>query len=111
MNKYKIGDVVLIKQDVETIIPLTPETVLIMKKYEGKEATIIQTDVNAFLGIPMYKLDIDNGLLAWDESVLAPAKLKTGNRVRSVNIFPEFLAEIKNASYVIGYGFFVSDKN
>ena len=74
MSKYKIGDVVLIKQDAEMIIPLTPETALIMEKYEGKEATIIQTDVNAFLGIPMYKLDIDNGLLVWDESVLAPAK-------------------------------------
>lgn len=86
MHKFKIGDVVLIKQDVETIISLTPETASIMKKYEGKEATIIQTDVNAFLGKSMYKLDIDNGLLVWDESVLVPAQIEIGDRVRIVDM-------------------------
>lgn len=86
MHKFNIGDVVLIKQDVETIILLTPETASIMKKYEGKEATIIQTDVNAFLGKSMYKLDIDNGLLVWDESVLVPAQIEIGDRVRIVDM-------------------------
>lgn len=95
MNKYEIGDRVVIKPDVEATLPVSQEVVSMIKEYEGKEATIVQIGVNAFLGTPMYKLDIDNGGLEWDESVLAPAKLKTGNRVRSVNIFPEFLAEIK----------------
>lgn len=89
MSKYKIGDVVLIKQDVGMIIPLTPETALIMKKYKGKEATVIQIEVNEFLDLPMYKLDIDNGVLAWDESILSPAKLKTGDRARITDAIPE----------------------
>ncbi|MCM1008332.1 MAG: hypothetical protein NC485_10455 [Ruminococcus flavefaciens] len=89
MSKYEIGDIVLIKQNVETIIPLTHETASIMKRYEGKEATITQTDVNAFLGKSMYKLDIDNGLLVWDESVLAPAQIEIGDRVRITDTIPE----------------------
>lgn len=95
MSKYEIGDIVLIKQNVEMIIPLTQKTASIMKKYEGKEAVITQTEVNVFLGKPMYKLDIDNGLLVWDESVLAPAQIGIGDRVRSVNTFPEFSAKIE----------------
>lgn len=95
MGKYKIGDVVLIKQDVGTILPVSPEAASFIKKYEGKEAIVIQTEVNEFLDLSMYKLDIDNGVLAWDESILSPAKLKTGDKVRSVNIFPEFSAKIE----------------
>ena len=103
MSKYKIGDVVLIKQDVEMIIPLTPETALIMKKYEGKEATIIQTDVNAFLGIPMYKLDIDNGLLVWNESVLVSATIELGDRVRTTSTAEEMRGT--------AYNVIISEKN
>ena len=95
MSKYKIGDVVLIKQDVETTLPMSPETASFIKKHEGREAIVIQIEVNEFLDLPMYKLDIDNGVLAWDESILSSAKLKTGDRVRSVNIFPKFSAKIE----------------
>lgn len=89
MSKYKIGDVVLIKQDVETTLPMSPEAASFIKKHEGKEATVIQIEVNEFLDLPMYKLDIDNGVLAWDESILSPAKLKTGDRVRITDAIPE----------------------
>lgn len=89
MSKYKIGDVVLIKQDVETTLPMSPETASFIKRHEGKDATVIQIEVNEFLDLPMYKLDIDNGVLAWDESILSPAKLKTGDRVRITDAIPE----------------------
>lgn len=95
MNKFKVGDRVVIKKNIETIISLTPESVLIMKKHEGKEVTIVQTDVNAFLGKPMYKLDIDNGMFVWDESVLLPALLDIGDKVRIANVFPEISGKIE----------------
>lgn len=95
INKYEIGERGIIQPDAGAILSASQETASMIKEYEGKEATIVQMRVNPFLGTPMYKLDIDNGVLLWDESILSPAKLKTGNRVRSVNIFPEFLAEIK----------------
>lgn len=109
MNKYKIGDVVLIKQDVETTTSLTPEIASIMKKYKGKEATVTQTEVNEFLGLSMYKLDIDNGVLAWDESVLAPAPIEIGDRVRTISADEEkrgtaynvILSERNDFTYIV----------
>lgn len=95
MNKFKAGDRVIIKQDIETIISLTPEIASIIRSCKGKEATITQTDINVFLGIPMYKLDIGNGLLAWNELTLTPAKLKTGDRVRITDAIPE-LSNLSN---------------
>lgn len=109
MSKYKIGDVVLIKQDVETTISPVPEIPSIMKRYEGKEATIIQTGVNAFLGTPIYKLDIDNGLFVWNESVLAPATIELGDRVRTTSAAEEMrgtaynviLSEKNDLTYIV----------